>query len=191
MSFSSLRILATVATLLGACLVSVAAPVPPTPPAPKVADDYQFLPATTNVLMVYRLDQLFASDGFKVLRKEFPDMVEKELETSFRKSFGFDITNVEWMTYGGNVKEGPVAIIHLKNAVAVETIKKARSEPRFEGDMGTAFKEEKIGSAILYVPDGREEETYRQAFCMVKDKLLLIARAQEFARPSTRRKKRS
>jgi hypothetical protein len=141
----------------------------------KGGDDFKYLPADTNLLFVVNMDQLVASDAFKKLRKEIP-MFEKEAGKGFRGEFGFDMSNVDRMTMGGNVKsEGPVAFVRLKKPVTAEAIVKARSEPRFEGDKGTTFKEEKVGSFTVFVPD----KEYRDAFCLVTADNLVHGRAKQ------------
>ena len=64
----------------------------------------------------------------------------------------------------------------LKQAVKAEDVKKAREEPRFKGDKGTTYKETKVGSFTMYEP---EKDEYREAFCVVSDKVLVVARAKQ------------
>jgi hypothetical protein len=141
----------------------------------KGGDDFKYLPADTNLLFVVKMDQIVASDAFKKLRKEIP-MFDKEAEKGFRSEFGFDISNVDRITMGGNVKsEGPVGFIRLKKPVTAEAIVKARSEPRFQGDKGTTFKDEKVGSFTVFVPD----KEYRDAFCLVTADNLVHGRVKQ------------
>jgi hypothetical protein len=139
-------------------------------PAADAGGDFKYLPADTNLLFVIRMDQLLASDVFKKMRKEIP-MFDKEFEGVFLREFGFEIGNIERMTMGGNVKgERPIGIFHLKDAVKAETILKARSAPRFPGDKGTTFKEEKVGANTMYVPN----QEFREAFCVLNDKTMVF-----------------
>ena len=170
----STRSAVLVAALLFLAVVSpaLAAPIPP---QLDLAADLKYLPGNTNLFFVIRMDHLLASDSFKKLRKEIP-MMEKDFDQGFRKEFGFEISNVELMVFGGHPQEGePTGVVHLKTAIKAETVVNARKEPRYPGDKGTTFKEEKVGTLTLYVPD----QEHRPALCMVNDKTMLVGRSKD------------
>jgi hypothetical protein len=159
------------AVLAAALLAASAAPAR----AADAAEAARYWPADANVVVIVQMDQLLASDGFKKLRKEVP-MIGEEFEGHFRKEFGFEIGNVERMSMGVQVKDGrPVGIFQLKSAVKAETVVKAASAPRFNGDKETTFKEEKVGTMTMYVPD----KDYREAICFVNDKTMVYGRVKE------------
>jgi hypothetical protein len=128
---------------------------------PDSADDFKYLPADTDLLIMIRMDQLNAGDTFKKLCKEFPTM-----EQGIRKEFGLEFANVQRIV--GNDK---VLVIYLKNGITPETIAKAMGEPRFPKDKATTFKKETVNSLTVYVPETGD----REAFCLVNDKTLVMS----------------
>ncbi len=140
----------------------------------KESADLKYLPADTNLVFVIQMGELLASDGFKKLRKEIPEF-DKEFGPSFRKEFGFEISNVKTMTFGGDVNsKGPVGVIQLKEPLKPETLLKGISTPRFEGDKNT-YKEEKLGKFTIFVPS----EKYRETICLVNEKTIVYAKNEE------------
>jgi len=140
-------------------------------------DELKYVPDGANAIFSVRVAEGLASDGFAKLKKQIPDIETKGF-AEFKKDFGFDLTNVERMTGGGKMDEGggPVMVMTLKQPVKAEDVKKAREEPRYKGDKGTTLKETKVGSFTMYEP---EKDEYREAFCLVSDKVLVVARAKQ------------
>ncbi len=150
----------------------------------RLDDTYNYLPADTNLVFTVRMDQLLANAGFKKLRKEVPE-IDKNFESGFRSEFGLEVGNVEQMTVGGPVKGQPTALFRLMKPVKVESLLKAASQARFPGEKDHTFKEEKVGTFTMYVPD----QEYRSAFCLQNNKTLLSGRVKELKPVLERTKK--
>jgi hypothetical protein len=167
------------AAVVTAALLALALAAPAAAEAPKGGPDLRYAPDNANVLMVLRMDQLIASDGFKKLRKEIPEL-DKEFDSGFRKEFGFDTTNVEQMMRAAAVKnDPPLGAFHLKKGVDVKDVLKAR-----EGLRGK-HKEEKVGAVTLYVPERDADD----AFCLPNDRTLLFGPAKTLKAVLERNKK--
>ncbi len=139
------------------------------------ADAARYIPADASAVVVVQGDQLLASEGFKKLRKEIP-MIDQEFTGGFKKEFGFELSNVDRLSMGVKAKEGrPVGVFQLKSPVKAETVLKAASAPLSDGGKGTTYKEEKVGTMTIYVPDME----YREALCFVNDKTILYGRMKE------------
>ena len=156
------------AFLLAACLAAPAHAADPT-------DAARYVPKDANIVVVVKMDQLLASQGFKKLRQEVPN-VDKEFEGGFMKEFGFEVSNVERMSMAIIAKQGrPIGVFQLKTAVKPDTVVKAASAPRFDGDKGTMFTQEKVGAMTVYVPN----QEFREAFCFVNAKTIVYGKAKE------------
>jgi len=176
-------LVARCARLLAAVLVlgAMAVGLPSTAAADNPADDLKFMPADSNLLMVIQMEKLITSDSFKKLRKEIP-MMDKEFDESFRKHYVIDVGNVQRMVLGGNVKNEPVGVFQLKTAVTADVLKK--------GGNFKNFKEEKVGTFTLYVPDQEfRDQEHREALCLVNDKTLVHGRVKDL-RPVLERNKK-
>lgn len=163
---TSWRLALSAAAALALTASLAAAPVP----ARAELADLQFLPDGTNAIIVLRLDHLLASDGFKQLKGFQPEM-----EKGFVGQFGVSLSRVERMTIGGNVKGQPVMVLRLTEAATADAIRTELSKPRFDGDKGLAFREEKVGAFTLYTPG----QAYRHCFCLMDDRTLLVAREMD------------
>ena len=181
MSTNHLRTITAGCLLLGLGASGVAAPAPP---SINVDNELKFIPVDANVIVVARLADLVANESFTKLRKQVPTM-DREFGVNFRSEFGVDITNVEFVLFGGNVKQEPVAVLRLKEAVTADAIRKTHETPRFQGDKGRTFKEVKVGTYTLFEPDAG----FNQAFCLLDAKTLVMARTTDLKRALDRNKK--
>src|SRR5262249_44661963 len=132
--------------VLAVVVLAVARPSAAAPPP--LADDYRFWPPDSDILFVAHLDKLIASDPVKKLRKDIPEF-DKGIE-GFRIEFGVPITEVERMAASGRMKGTGLTVLHVKKAVKAADVVAAHKEPRFEGDKGRTYKEEKVGKLTLY-----------------------------------------
>ena len=142
------------AVLAALLLVALAARAPAAPP-PKT-DDFRYLPDNAALFCVIRVDELLASDAVKKLRKEIP-AVDKgfgEAESTFRKEYGFELSNVDRVSAGSRLKGGsPISVFRLKKPVDVKAVLKARQEAGSGRDKAIRYKEETVGPVTWYVPD--------------------------------------
>jgi hypothetical protein len=176
----------TLVAVLTATVLCLALPAwAPAADAPAI-DGLKYFPDDTNAMWIVHMDKLLATDGYKKLCKEIP-MFEKEGLEGFRKEFGFAMSDVSTILFGGNARREyrPLGVFVLKKAVKAETILKAHTEPRYMGDKGRKYKEEKIGTLTVYIP----EEEYGQAFCLVNEKTLVMSRVKELKEALGRNKR--
>jgi hypothetical protein len=161
---SPARFLSGVAAIVAALLLAPCAAYS----APDAAEDLKLVPADSNLVVVLQMDKLLASDSFKKLRKEIPE-IDREMDKSFRREFGFDIGNVERMIAAGKVQTQGMYVFRCKSAIKPADVIKTRSEPAFKDAKGTTFTEEKIGTRTLYVPS----QAYETAFVLLDDKTMV------------------
>jgi hypothetical protein len=139
------------------------------PPAP--AEDFKWVPADSNIVVVVQMDKLLTSDSFKKLRKAVPD-IDRNMEKGFREEFGFELSTVERMTVGGTFrKDEPMFVIRTRTALKAADIVKARSDAT-RGN--TEFKEEKVGTRTLHVAS----KDFEMSFCLLDDMTVVVGPAK-------------
>lgn len=187
-------------SLFASAVLLVLAGVPLAAAAPKATDPLMYLPKDCIFVVSVRAADLLASDGWKELTKEIPD-VNKGLD-EMEGHLGLARANVSRIIFGvpdvdtkakWDERPGPVILIPTAQAVNADGIKALQKQKRSKGAKLREFRAVKAGKYTLYegpslkftfsskekpgeehVYDGRGE-----SFCIVADKLVIYGKARD------------
>ena len=144
-----------------------------------IGDELSYMPGNCEVLASIRVDQLLASDAYKQVEKEVPQLKQAVGGGEAEKEIGLQLSNIERVVVGGSMskKEPPVVAIRTKQAVKAEDlIAKLK---------GKSFTGAKVGSYTLYEAPGADGD----AFCVAKKNLVVFGSAKALRDVLQRNKK--
>jgi hypothetical protein len=128
-----------------------------------IGDELTYMPGNCEILASIRVDQLLASDAYKQVEKEVPQLKDAIAGGAAEKEMGLTLSNIERVVVGGALgnRDQPVVVIRTKSAV--------KAEDMVGKIKGKTFTGTKVGSYTLYETSGATGD----AFCVPKKNLIL------------------
>jgi hypothetical protein len=126
-----------------------------------IGDELTYMPNNCEILASIRVDQLLASDAYKQVEREVPQLKQAIAGGEAEKEIGLQLSNIERVVVGGTMgnREQPIVAVRTKQAVkADDLVAKIK---------GKSFTNKKVGSYTLY-------EAGADGFCVVSNKLVLF-----------------
>jgi hypothetical protein len=158
-------VLAAWAVVALAGVAGARAPAPP--PKADVRDDFRFLPEDSQFILVVRHGRLLDSAAYQLAIKEMPESAEWEKAAAL---WGVPPSDVEWMTAGGDAKDG-VALYRTKKAVKAEDIQAVmkKAYPK------TEFDKSDVGRYTIYELKGADAGG-PPAFCVADERQVIFGK---------------
>lgn len=166
--------------------------------SPKIEDDFKYFPENCSFVFSANVEELLASDAFKKLKKEFPD-VEKEMEGDSSNAMGVRPTNFARVSMGGGMEgsKETIGVIRLKKATTADEIK-SKKESKFHKDV--KYNEVSVGKNTIHEETyelnfgfggGKGERTKGDAFCLLDGKQMIIGESLAAVRKILEREKKT
>jgi phage FluMu protein Com len=129
-----------------------------------IGDELTYMPGNCEVLASIRVDQLLASDAYKQIEKEVPQLKQAVAGGDAEKEMGLQLSNIERVVIGGALgnRDKPVVVVRTKQAV--------KAEDMVGKIKGKSFTGTKVGSYTLYESGGATGD----GFCVAKKNLVLF-----------------
>jgi len=140
-----------------------------------LGDELTYMPANAEVIASVRLDQLLASDAYKQVENEVPQLKQAVAGGEAEKEIGLSLSNIERLVIGGASGGGRLV-------VAVRTKQPVKAEDLVGKIKGKSFTGKKVGSYTLY-------EAGNDGFSVVGKKLVVFGPARAVQDVLTRNKK--
>jgi phage FluMu protein Com len=128
-----------------------------------IGDELTYMPGSCEYIASVRVDQLLASDAYKQVENEVPQLKQALAGGGAEQEVGLSLSNVERVVVGGPLskRDEPVVAVRTKQPVKAEDL-----TGKIKGKSFTAAKE---GSYTIYETPGGGS-----AFCVAKKNLVLF-----------------